>query len=115
MGGIRASEPAVDLAVALAVASSFLDTPLPQGTVAVGEIGLSGEVRGVRDLERRLEEASRLGFRHAIVHASKDVRTATPMQLLPVRDVTEALAHLDRPSRNSARVRVESGAFTPRG
>jgi DNA repair protein RadA/Sms len=105
MGGVRAVEPSVDLAVALAVASSFLDAPLPSATIAVGEIGLSGEIRGVRDLGRRLEEAARLGFRRAIVHAGTDLPHTDHVQLLAARDIQDALEHLERPSRNGSRDR----------
>jgi DNA repair protein RadA/Sms len=66
-GGIRLEEPAADLGLALALASSFRDRPLPPDLVAVGEIGLGGELRPVPQLERRLAEARRLGFRAAVV------------------------------------------------
>ena len=66
-GGIRLEEPAADLALALALASSFRDRPLARDLVAVGEVGLGGEIRPVPQLERRLAEAGRLGFRVGIV------------------------------------------------
>jgi len=66
VGGLRVSEPAVDLAVALAIASSFSDREMDPGLIAVGEIGLSGEIRPVGQLERRLAEASRQGFARCI-------------------------------------------------
>jgi len=66
-GGIRLEEPAADLGIALALASSFRDRPLPPDLVAVGEVGLGGELRPVPQIERRLAEARRLGFRAAIV------------------------------------------------
>lgn len=93
MGGVRASEPSADLAVCLAVASAFLDRPLGDRTVAVGEVGLSGEVRDAPDLPRRLDEAARLGFRRAIVPAGRTPPRSSEVALLPVRDVTEALTH----------------------
>src|SRR6478752_6622527 len=67
VGGVRLSEPAADLAVALALASAVQDRPLPQGTVAFGEVGLAGEIRPVTGIPRRLAEAARLGFRKAFV------------------------------------------------
>ena len=67
VGGLRIAEPAADLAVALAVASSFKDKRIDPRTVAVGEIGLSGELRAVNQLDRRLNEAGRLGFTRVIV------------------------------------------------
>ena len=62
VGGVRLGEPASDLAVALAVASAAADQPLPQRAIAVGEVGLAGEVRPVGGVGRRLSEAARLGF-----------------------------------------------------
>lgn len=69
-GGLRLREPAVDLAVLLALASSFRRKPLPEATIAVGEVGLTGELRRVPRLSERLTEAARLGFRRALVPAS---------------------------------------------
>jgi DNA repair protein RadA/Sms len=69
-GGIRVTEPAADLAVALAVASASTGAPLPADLAAVGEVGLSGEIRQVTNLPRRLEECARLGFDRVVVPAS---------------------------------------------
>lgn len=66
-GGLVLDEPALDLPLAIALASSFRDRPVPPGTVAIGEVGLLGELRSVSGLERRLREAARLGFSRAIV------------------------------------------------
>jgi DNA repair protein RadA/Sms len=66
-GGLRIAEPAADLAVAAALASSHMDRPVPADTVVFGEIGLSGEVRAVNHMDQRLKEAAKLGFSHAIV------------------------------------------------
>ena len=70
VGGLRIVEPAADLAVAIAVASSFKDRRVDAGTVAVGEIGLSGELRSVGQLDRRLNEAERLGFTRVVIPAA---------------------------------------------
>ncbi len=70
VGGVRLDEPAADLAVALAVASAFRDRPVDPGTVVFGEVGLTGEVRGVRQAERRAREAAKLGFRRCILPRS---------------------------------------------
>jgi DNA repair protein RadA/Sms len=67
VGGARLTDPAADLALAVAVASAHLQVPPPRGVVAVGEIGLAGELRRVRDLPQRIAEAARLGFRVAVV------------------------------------------------
>jgi DNA repair protein RadA/Sms len=94
MGGVRATEPCADLAVCLAIGSAFSDRPLDPRTVAIGEVGLSGEVRDAPDLIRRLDEAARLGFDSAIVAASRDLPRSSAVRLLPSRDVSEALDHL---------------------
>jgi DNA repair protein RadA/Sms len=70
VGGLRLAEPAVDLGVALAIASSFREARVDPRLVAVGEVGLSGELRSVAQLERRLQEAAKLGFKRAIVPAT---------------------------------------------
>ena len=67
VGGVRIGEPAADLAIALALASASIERPLPAGLVAFGEVGLSGEVRPVPGISRRLSEAARLGFSQAVV------------------------------------------------
>ncbi|MBV8719149.1 MAG: DNA repair protein RadA [Chloroflexi bacterium] len=67
VGGLRVDEPSADLAAALAIVSSIRDAPLPSDLVALGEIGLSGELRGVPQLEQRLREAAKLGFAGALV------------------------------------------------
>ena len=69
VGGMRMTEPAADLAVALAVASAKTDRPLPAGLVVLGELGLTGEIRRIAGLERRLAEAARLGFTAALIPA----------------------------------------------
>jgi DNA repair protein RadA/Sms len=66
-GGVRLTEPAADLGVALAVASSFLDKPVPPDTLVFGEVGLTGEVRAVSQPEVRLKEGRKLGFRKVIL------------------------------------------------
>lgn len=67
VGGVKVTEPAVDLAIAIAVASALIDKPIPPDTVIIGEVGLAGDVRRVSGMPRRLAEAARLGFTHAIV------------------------------------------------
>jgi DNA repair protein RadA/Sms len=66
-GGVKVSEPAVDLGIAAAVASSFLDRPLPEKTMVLGEIGLAGEVRGISQLAPRISEIRKMGFTRCIV------------------------------------------------
>ena len=66
-GGVKVVEPAVDLGVAVALASSFLDTPVPEGTTVIGEIGLTGEIRAASHVEARLKEAAKMGFTRGII------------------------------------------------
>lgn len=68
--GLHAAEPALDLAIATAIASSFLDAPIDPSTVVIGEVGLNSETRSVSHLERRLEEAARHGYRRAVAPAA---------------------------------------------
>ena len=67
VGGVRLSEPSTDLAVALALASSLADQALPDGLVAVGEVGLAGDLRNAPGTGRRLVEAHRIGFDKAVI------------------------------------------------
>jgi len=94
VGGLRIDEPASDLAVALAIASSANERPIDPRTIAVGELGLSGEVRSVSQLERRLSEAARLGFRKAIVPAHLGRRSGnlpSDIELIRVESIREAI------------------------
>jgi DNA repair protein RadA/Sms len=91
VGGIRVTEPAADLALALAVASAVLGRPLPADLVAFGEIGLGGEIRVVPHAPRRLAEASRVGFRHALVPASCPDGPGG-MEVVHVRSLDEAVS-----------------------
>jgi DNA repair protein RadA/Sms len=96
VGGVRVSEPASDLAVALAIASSSLDLVLPEDAAACGEIGLGGEVRRVGRLDLRVREAARLGFRRVLVPsaAAGGVRPPVGCSLVPVANVAAAVAWL---------------------
>lgn len=91
-GGIKISEPAADLAVAIAIASSHKDIPIDKELVAIGEVGLTGEVRYVSQLEARLKEASKLGFKRAIV-PDQEVRSKSGLgiELLKAKSVRAAL------------------------
>lgn len=74
-GGVRIDEPAVDLGMAMAIASSFRDLPLAKGDIYIGEVGLTGEVRSVSRLEQRVREAARLGFTRCFVPQTKSKAT----------------------------------------
>jgi len=93
VGGLKIDEPAADLAIAAAIASSMKDAPIRADAVLLGEIGLSGELRWVSQLEARLKEAAKLGFKTAIV--PKRVRRGEPwpagIQVIEARSVREAL------------------------
>ena len=100
VGGVKLAEPATDLAIALAVAGSVTETALPAGLIAIGEISLAGDVRRVTALNRRLGEASRLGFTDAIVPAT-DAQTVEGIRVHPVSSVNEALAVARRLSQQT--------------
>jgi DNA repair protein RadA/Sms len=93
VGGLKVNEPAVDLAVAMAVASSKLQRPIPPEWVVLGEMGLSGEVRNVAQLEKRLKEAEKLGFGKVLMPRSK-VAVAQAVQTSQVKTVAEAVREL---------------------
>jgi DNA repair protein RadA/Sms len=94
VGGLRISEPAADLGLALAIASSVQNTPLPGDLAAVGEVGLSGELRMVGHLSRRLNEASKLGFGRCIIPAARRQPEGLPsgIEAIPARSLADALA-----------------------
>ena len=89
VGGVRISETATDLAVALATWSSLHEQPLPPRTVVIGEVGLAGELRPVPNLARRLSEAARLGYEAAIVPATKNLETT--LQVRQAQTLREAI------------------------
>src|SRR5207245_9891763 len=92
VGGLRINEPAVDLALAMAIASSLRDKPLPDDLVLFGEVGLGGELRSVNHGERRLKEAASLGFRRARV-PSRNVggRREGSLELTGTRTLMESI------------------------
>jgi len=94
VGGMKIDEPASDLAMALSLASSYYDKPAPQDMVMVGEIGLSGELRAVAQLPARLYEASKLGFKRALIPKMRRKIPDLPsdLKLVEVRHIGEAMA-----------------------
>ena len=98
VGGLTVQEPAIDLPLALALASALRDRPLIPGTVYCGEIGLTGELRPIAGLDRRLREAQRLGFTRAVVSRragrgdSGSGETVQGMEVIRVSTLREALA-----------------------
>jgi DNA repair protein RadA/Sms len=94
VGGLRVDEPAADLAVAMAIVSSARDRPLPPDMVFVGEVGLSGELRAVGQMELRLAEAAQLGFRRCLLPRTARRLREVPSELtlLPARTLAEAIS-----------------------
>jgi DNA repair protein RadA/Sms len=93
IGGMKISEPASDLAMAMAMASSYFDTAIPADLVIIGEVGLSGELRTVGQISARLNEASKIGFKRALLPRTRRMPDDVPpgIELLPVRSIAEAL------------------------
>lgn len=93
IGGLFLDEPAADLATILAIASSYLDRPLGADLAAIGEVGLSGEIRSVSALNQRISEISRLGFSRCVIpaHIRDEVKSFDNMRLIPVKNVREAI------------------------
>jgi DNA repair protein RadA/Sms len=95
-GGIRVEEPAVDLGIVAAMASSFLDRPIDSHTVILGEVGLTGEVRAISQLEVRIKEAARLGFKRCLVPRTNAVQLAkiAKMEILTISSLNELLERI---------------------
>ncbi len=93
IGGIRIEEPAADLGIVLAIASSFRNKPIPKDYLAVGEVGLTGEVRAVNSIEKRLTEASKLGFNTVIIPKGNSVNLTQngSLDIVPVSNIRQAL------------------------
>jgi DNA repair protein RadA/Sms len=93
VGGMKINEPASDLAMAVAIASSYFDRPVPADMAIIGEVGLSGELRAVSQLSARLNEASKIGFRKALIPKMRRPIEDAPknLQLIECRNIAEAL------------------------
>jgi DNA repair protein RadA/Sms len=98
IGGLELDEPAADLAAVLALASSFRDRVISFDTTAIGEVGLTGEIRSVSALGQRLAEVARLGFRRCIIpsHVRSEITLSAPkgLELIPVKNIREAIETL---------------------
>jgi DNA repair protein RadA/Sms len=94
-GGVKADEPALDLGLAGAIASSCLEKPISPDTVMLGEIGLSGEIRAVSQMDLRLKEAEKMGFRRCFLPASNGARAGKTkgLKLIGVDTLSEALTY----------------------
>ncbi|TMG19721.1 MAG: DNA repair protein RadA [Chloroflexi bacterium] len=103
-GGIRITEPAADLGLALSIVSNESNRPIPDGLIVIGELGLSGEVRRVGHLERRLQEAARHGLTRALIPAGAKAGRPSGLDVVEVRNLAEAVsAAFSSP--------IKSGAF----
>ncbi|MEG0597324.1 MAG: DNA repair protein RadA [Oscillospiraceae bacterium] len=94
IGGLTVDEPAADLAAVIALASSFRDRPVPSDLTAIGEVGLTGELRAVNSLSQRIAEVRRLGFTKCMIPARSSGKLTEPagLQLIRVHNIREALA-----------------------
>ena len=102
-GGIRITEPAADLGLALAILSNDRNRPMPDGLLVVGELGLSGEVRRVGHIERRLQEAARHGLTHALIPSGSKAGRPSGLDVVEVRTLAEAVsAAFPNPIRSGA-------------
>jgi len=92
-GGIKIDEPAIDLGIISTTASSFLNKPIARNTVIFGEVGLSGEVRGVSQTELRLKEAVKLGFSRSLISKKsiKILKGKIDMEVIGVSSIQELL------------------------
>jgi DNA repair protein RadA/Sms len=99
-GGVRISEPAVDLAVCLSIVSSHLDKNVDNQTVVIGEVGLGGEIRSVGNIEKRIQEAEKLGFTNAVIPSNnaKGFKNNGKIKLISVESLPNAVSLLLKPS-----------------
>lgn len=96
VGGIKINEPALDLGIVLAAASSYKNISIPADTIAIGEVGLTGEVRSVNMVEKRIKEAEKLGFKTCIIPSinKKQIKENFSSNLVGVKNIYEAMQYL---------------------
>lgn len=97
IGGIRINEPALDLGIILAASSSYKNIAIPNDTIAIGEVGLTGEVRSVNQIEKRIKEAEKLGFKRCIIPESnkKLLKDSFKLDIIGVQNIVDAMRCLD--------------------
>ena len=95
-GGVKVDEPAIDLGIIAAIASSFLDRPVPEGNVVLGEAGLTGEVRAISHVDTRVAEVGKMGFTKCLIPASnlKRMKSAGEIQVVGIKNVAQAIEEL---------------------
>ena len=93
VGGLRINEPSIDLGIVLVTASSFKNVPIPKDMVIMGEVGLTGEIRRINNIEKRLKEAEKLGFKTCIIPESnkRDLKDKFKLDIICVRNINEAM------------------------
>lgn len=93
VSGIRLDEPAVDLGIALAVVSSYKNIPLPKDLVAIGEVGLTGEIRAVNSIEKRIKEADKMGFKTCLIPESnmRNLKYKGNINIITVKNIRDAI------------------------
>ena len=96
VGGIRINEPALDLAIILSAASSFKNKSIPADLIAIGEVGLTGEVRSINMIEKRIKEAEKLGFKTCIIPESskKQLKGNYNAKIIGVKNIYDAMKYL---------------------
>lgn len=96
MGGIKINEPALDLGIILATASSYKNISIPIETMAIGEVGLTGEVRRINLVEKRIKESEKLGFKKCIIPESnkKLLKDEYKLDIIGVKNIREAMKKL---------------------
>lgn len=96
VGGIKINEPALDLGIILAAASSFKNVSIPLNTIAIGEVGLTGEVRSVNQIEKRIKEAEKLGFKTCIIPETnkKVLKEKYSLDIIGVKNIVDSMKYL---------------------
>ena len=99
-GGVRVAEPSVDLAVCCSIASSLKDKPVEPGTVIIGEVSLGGEVRSVSNIEKRIQEAEKLGFTKAVIpeQNAKKLKNSGKIKIVSIGNLSDAVNLILKPS-----------------
>ena len=93
VGGLKVNEPAADLGIMMVTASSFKNIPIPKDMIILGEVGLTGEVRRINLIEKRVKEAEKLGFKTCLIPESnkKDLKDNYKLDIIGIKDVNEAM------------------------
>ena len=97
VGGIKINEPGIDLGIVLSVVSSFKNKPIPNDIVIIGEVGLTGEVRRVSQIDKQLKEAEKLGFKKCIIpeNNKKLLKEKYKLDIIGVKNINEAIKQIN--------------------